>query len=102
MTPEAKVKKSVKDLLKKYGAYYAMPIGAAYGSSGTPDFLVCHRGVFIAIECKAGSAKVTPLQDKALREIGKAGGTSLVINEKNIEQVEYLLTEISDRRDEDP
>ena len=84
-TPEAKVKAKIKALLKKHGAYYAMPIGSGYGNSGVPDFLVCLGGEFLAIEAKAGKGKTTALQDKHLREIEAAGGRALVVNEEILE-----------------
>ena len=91
MTPEAKVKAKVKTILKDVGAYYAMPSTGGYGSSGVPDFLVCHSGKFIGIECKAGAGKTTALQDKNLRDIEKSGGVTFVINEDNIHLLkEYL------------
>jgi hypothetical protein len=83
-TPESKVKAKIKTILKAYGAYYAMPIGTGYGSSGIPDFLVCFNGEFLAIEAKAGKGKTTALQDKNLREIENAGGRTLIINEESL------------------
>lgn len=91
MTPEAKVKKKVKDLLKLYGAYYAMPIGTGFGNAGVPDFLVCLAGKFVGIECKAGKGKTTALQDKNLEQIKAAGGVSFVVNEDNLDDLESLL-----------
>ena len=88
---EAKVKDKVKKLLKEIGAYYAMPATGGYGSSGVPDFLVCHKGKFYGIECKAGNNKPTALQLKNLDDIAKAGGNGFVINEANIDKLrEYL------------
>ena len=84
-TPEAKVKAKIKAILKTYRAYYAMPIGTGYGSSGVPDFLVCLNGEFLAIEAKAGKGVPTALQLKNLREIETAGGRTLVINEQSLE-----------------
>jgi pantoate kinase len=84
-TPEAKVKAKIKAILKAHGAYYAMPIGTGYGSSGVPDFLVCLNGEFLAIEAKAGKGVPTALQLKNLREIEAAGGRTLVINEQSLE-----------------
>jgi pantoate kinase len=84
-TPEAKVKAKIKAILKTYKAYYAMPIGTGYGSSGVPDFLVCLNGEFLAIEAKAGKGVPTALQLKNLREIEAAGGRTLVINEQSLE-----------------
>lgn len=94
-TPEAKVKAKIKELFKKYGAVYAMPVGTGYGASGVSDFLVCCRGVFIAVEAKAGTNKPTELQLAFLREIDAAGGVALVINEKNLNVLEHTLELIS-------
>ena len=94
-TPESKVKKRVKEILKNLGAYYVMPVTGGYGKQGAPDFLVCFMGKFIGIECKAGRGALTALQAKNLNSIEDAGGYSLVINENNVVDVEDLLTDIS-------
>lgn len=90
-TPEVKVKQKVKAVLKNLGAYYVMPVTGGYGRSGAPDFLVCYKGRFIGIECKAGKNKPTALQEKNLREIEDAGGSSLVIDEENVVDVLFLI-----------
>ena len=84
MTPEAKVKKKVKEILKSMGAYYAMPVATGFASSGVPDFVVCCKGKFYGIECKANGNKPTALQLKHLDDIRKAGGIALVIDETNV------------------
>ena len=89
-TPESKVKKKVRETLNELGAYYAMPIGTGFGNSGVPDFLVCLKGKFIGIECKANGKKPTALQQKHLDDIQKAGGRRLVIDEDNV----FLLKEV--------
>jgi len=95
MTPEAKVKKKVVDVIKKYGAYYFFPATGGYGRSGVPDIVCCYRGVFCAIECKAGSNKPTPLQEAEMQKIRQAQGFVLVVNETNIADVEAMLKDIS-------
>ena len=90
-TPESKVKKRVKEILKNLGAYYVMPVTSGYGNSGAPDFLVCYQGRFIGIECKAGKGRVTALQQKNLDLIDTAGGWTFVINEENVEQLVNLV-----------
>ena len=87
MTPEAKVKKKVRGVLKELGAYYAMPVTGGYGTSGTPDFLVCWRGQFFGIECKANGNKPTALQEHAIQAIRNAGGACIVIDENNFDQL---------------
>ena len=94
MTPEAKVKKKVVDVLKKYSAYYFFPATGGYGRSGVPDIVSCYRGVFVAIECKAGSNKPTPLQEAEMQKIRKAQGFVLVVNETNITDVITMLERI--------
>ena len=69
-----------------------MPIGTGYGSSGVPDFLACHEGHFIGIEAKAGKGKTTALQEDNLKRIRDSGGTTLVINENNINELAQLLS----------
>ena len=90
-TPEGKVKARVKVILKELFAYYTMHVTGGFGTSGAPDFLVCLKGNFIGIECKAGKGKPTALQEKNLHDIAQAGGQALVINEDNVENLRELL-----------
>jgi hypothetical protein len=90
-TPEGRVKAKVKALLKKYNIYHFMPATGGYGRSGVPDIIACMRGRFLAIECKAGAGKLTPLQSRELALIEEAGGLAYVINEDSIESLEIAL-----------
>ena len=81
-TPEGRVKAKVKALLKKYNIYHFMPATGGYGRSGVR---------FLAIECKAGNGKLTPLQSRELALIEEAGGLAYVINEDSIESLEIAL-----------
>ena len=92
MTPEAKVKKQVTRQLDAMGAYYFYPVTGGYGKSGVPDIVGCYQGLFFGIECKAGKNKPTPLQDINLKEIRKAGGMDMVVNEDNVGGVSSSLT----------
>jgi len=92
MTPESRVKKSVRRVLDELGAYYVMPVTGGYGNQGAPDFLVCIKGLFYGIECKAGKGKTTALQDLNLKKIIKAGGVALVVREDDIKYLSNLLT----------
>lgn len=92
MTPEGKVKARIKKVLAEVGAYYAMPMGTGFGNSGVPDFLICHKGKFLAVEAKAGGNKPTALQEKHLNDIRNAGGIALVIDETNVETLRKELT----------
>jgi hypothetical protein len=90
-TPEGKVKAKVKVILKELNAYYTMPVTGGFGTSGAPDFLVCLKGNFVGIECKAGKGKPTALQEKNLHDIAQAGGQALVINEDNVADLQREL-----------
>ena len=93
LTPERRVKDKVKKVLKELGAYYAMPATGGYGSSGVPDFLVCLRGRFIGIECKANGGKPTALQEKNLDDIRKNNGIAFVVDENNVGDLREWLVE---------
>jgi len=96
-TPERKVKDKIKTLLKRYGVYYAMPIGTGYGNAGVPDFLCCvpPRGGFLAIEAKANGGRTTGLQDINLNDILHAGGEAVVVDEDGLEALEKLLLDMT-------
>jgi Holliday junction resolvase len=92
MTPEGKVKAKVRKLLAEGKYYYTMPVTGGYGVSGVPDFIVCVKGKFLAIECKANGGKTTALQDKHLNDIKTSGGVALVINENDLDYLKQILT----------
>ena len=91
MTPEAKVKAKVVKILKDQGVYYFYPVTGGFGRSGIPDVICCCMERFIAIECKAGKNKPTPLQEAEMEKIRQAGGLVMVVNEDNIKDVEILF-----------
>lgn len=91
MTPEAKVKKKIKETLHDMGAYFLQPVGTGFGSNGAPDIVACYKGLFIGIEAKAGKGKTTALQEFNLARIKSNGGLALVINEMNVSQLEELI-----------
>ena len=98
MTPEKKVKDRVVKLLKQWGVYYFFPATHGYGRSGVPDIICCFGGKFLAIECKAGGNKPTPLQERELKVIADAGGAAFVINETNLHEIEGYLSGHTDNR----
>lgn len=90
-TPEKKVKLRVVAQLKKLGAYYFYPVTGGFGASGVPDIIVCYKGKFFGLECKTIGNKPTPLQLLNINNIRIAGGTALVVNENNMDQIESIL-----------
>lgn len=97
MTPEAKVKSKVKAIIKEYGAYSITPFTAGFGASGAPDIIVCYKGKFIGVECKAGKNQPTALQESHLSNIEKCGGHALVIRETNIDSLRDLFDSIQEK-----
>lgn len=97
-TPEKKVKDAVVKILQEYGAYYFSPVTGGFGKSGVPDIIVCYRGRFIGIECKAGTNRPTALQERELSLIQQAMGYPLVVNETSVDQVKVVLERIKDGR----
>jgi Holliday junction resolvase len=87
LTPEAKVKKKVKEMLDQMGVYHFSPMQNGMGRAGIPDIIGCLEGQFLGIECKAGKGTTTALQERELTRIQNAGGYALVVNEENINQL---------------
>lgn len=76
-TPESKTKKEIRAYLKEQGAYFFAPVQTGYGQT-TLDFLVCLRGSFVGIECKAPMGRMTPRQGVVIGDIRRAGGRAFV------------------------
>ena len=96
MTPEGKIKKKLDEMLKSKGRhlFYFPPQAGAFGSAGIPDRIVCYKGLFIGIECKADAKKkkLTPLQNLALAKIEEAGGIGFVVyDDATIQEVSKYL-----------
>ncbi len=59
--------------------------------SGTPDFLLCANGVFIALELKSKGGKTSALQKYHLEEVTRCGGVSLVATPDNWDYIKKAL-----------
>jgi Holliday junction resolvase len=93
-TPEKRVKEKVVRVLKEEGVYYFFPATHGYGRSGVPDIITCVNGLFFAIECKAGSGKVTPLQASEIEAIRRNNGVAVVANEDNWDMVRDIVRKL--------
>lgn len=90
-TPEGKVKDKIKRLLKKYGAYWLMPVQNGMGSP-TVDFLVCHKGQFVGIEAKAPGKQPTDRQRQTMDKMVEAGAACFVVSDElQLGILEYFL-----------
>ena len=77
-TPEARVKKAVDALLKKYGAYYHKPVQNGLGAPSL-DYIGCYHGLYYAVETKALGKKPTPRQEHTIAQIEASGGKVFVV-----------------------
>ena len=82
-TPEAIIKKSVKNLLtdsKRWGKIYQFwPVQFGYGAA-TLDCLGSYQGRFFAIETKAAGGVPTARQRLVIRDIEASDATVFVID----------------------
>ena len=93
-TPEKRVKEKVVRVLKEEGVYYFFPATHGYGRSGVPDIIICVNGLFLAIECKAGTNKPTALQVSEIEAIRRNNGVAVVVNEENWDMVRELIRKL--------
>jgi hypothetical protein len=92
---ETRFKINFKKKLDKIPDIYAVKIQQV-SIRGTPDFLLCVRGRFIAIELKAEeTGEPDALQRFNLNKITRAGGIGIVANPKNQDKVLELINTIS-------
>ena len=80
MTPEGKVKKTIKAKLDADPhIWYFMPVAGVMGKAGVPDFIGVRAGRFFAIEVKADKGKLTKLQARTMDDIALCAGRVLTI-----------------------
>tara|TARA_R110000851_G_scaffold145480_1_gene284985 strand:- start:752 stop:1123 length:372 start_codon:yes stop_codon:yes gene_type:complete len=92
-TPEGRVKDAIKKKLNELAPdnFYFLPVSNGMGRHGIPDFICCiptkitqdmvgeELGIFVGIEAKTHTGKVSPLQDQCLVEIAGAAGSAQVV-----------------------
>lgn len=83
MTPEGRVKASIKSWLRARDIWFYCPVSNGMGVHGIPDFVCCWNGRFLGIEAKApGKLKnVSELQKMQIEAIRDAGGVVLVVDD---------------------
>lgn len=89
MTPESKLKRDLKNLLNKRGAYWCAIAEGAYAKPGDPDIVACYKGMFIAIEAKTYDGAQSEWQKLREKQIRDAGGTYLII--RTVDQLMSFL-----------
>jgi hypothetical protein len=87
------VKKQVKDQLAQFGkdVCYFMPSANGYGKSGIEDFNTCAKAHTIAIETKKLDGVWSEAQQDRAKEIAKAGGVYIVVDETGLRHLWAFL-----------
>ena len=100
-TPERRIKKLVSKTLTALGAYYFYPVTSGYGTSGVFDIVVCYKGWFIGIECKADMKKKGPtkLQSVNARRAITTGGIVLLLDASNCAMLADTLSALPEKYD---
>jgi hypothetical protein len=98
---ERDVKERMKEIFKKMRAWWFMYVPVGYGKSGVPDFIACvpvvitedmvgqTYGIFFAPEAKFGKEQPTDMQNIQMGQIRDAGGITFVVNEQNVEDMQW-------------
>lgn len=91
MTPEGKVKSSIRKVLDSYKSrvYYEMAVPYGYGKSGL-DFTGCAGGRYFAIEAKAPFKRPTDRQKVTKSQQERAGAAVFVIDGTDADDVDTL------------
>ena len=80
--PETRFKRKIRPQLERLPFSWWVKVQQV-AIAGTPDFLGCIRGKFVAIELKVGSGKLSKLQTYNLDRIFSARGLALVATPEN-------------------
>ena len=97
MTPEGQVKHKIKQVLKKYGAWYYMPVPGGYGEP-TLDFICSYHSITFAIEAKAHGKKPTPRQKVTINTMERTGIRTFVIDgDKGLKELRDWLDIVGDK-----
>lgn len=62
---------------------------------GSPDYYLCIRGIFVALEAKTDIGSVMPTQRLRATKIIRSGGFYLVARPKNWVQIQHLLVKLA-------
>lgn len=93
MTPEGRVKAAIKKRLQEVApqGFHFLPVSNGMGRHGIPDFICCVPtvitpdmvggaiGVFVGVEAKTYTGKISDLQEVCLDDIKDASGSALVV-----------------------
>lgn len=89
---ESQFQKKVTKWLESKGAYCRKQNASGLSRTGTPDYLICLDGVFLAIEYKKSMKdKPTELQKKNINDINKAKGIAIVLRPETFDVFKIMV-----------
>lgn len=86
---EANLQKKVIRYLRDQGDYVFKVVGSPMQQRGTADLLVCHRGLFVALELKAPGGVESGPQKRECRLVREALGIAELV--KDLSEVDSIL-----------
>lgn len=89
---ESSLQERAEKLIRSKGGYVVKVHVSAYQSQGTPDILVCYKGLFVGFELKVDENTLSDLQKIRIRQIRNAGGIAKGIY--SLQEIEETLYEI--------
>lgn len=75
---EMEITHSIRSLLKQFGIFHWKVWQGMGSAPGVPDIVGIHQGKFLGIEVKTASGKLSPHQERFLKNINAAGGIAFV------------------------
>lgn len=99
-TPENRVKRQIKDWLKKEGIFHWSNAAGPYSIHGIPDIMAVRDGVLLGIEVKApGKLKnATPHQIKFIAQLEASGCLGRIVDD--LSQVQEMVRHVDYSREE--
>ena len=94
MTPESKIKKEIKEYIKKLGGFWSTVQGGPYSKPGDPDLVCWVKGRYVGIEVKTGTGKLSEIQKVRADEIMSAGGIWILARSVEDVRSEQLANEV--------
>lgn len=92
VTVESQFQKKATKWLELKGAYCRKQNASGLSRTGTPDYLNCIDGVFVAIEYKKSiKDKPTELQKKNINDINKANGIAIVLRPETFDTFKTII-----------
>ena len=76
---ESNLQRRIAKMLREQGDYVFNVVGSPMQQRGTADLLVCHQGLFLAIEVKDKGGTESKLQQFERRKVDAAGGIAGVV-----------------------